>query len=65
MNMPYILTGYFANLISRMYRLADGNDFSENAMVFMQDLGNILANPFPSFHLTDLGVGVACVLNVK
>ena len=27
MNMPYILTGYFANLVSRMYRLAAGNDF--------------------------------------
>ena len=65
MNMPYILTGYFANLISRMYRLADGNDFSEKSMVFMQELGNMLANPFPSFHLTDLGIGVACGIALK
>ena len=65
MNMPYILTGYFANLVSRMYRLAAGNDFSEKAMVFMQDLGNILENPFPSFLLTDLGIGVACGIALK
>ncbi len=65
MNMPYILTGYFANLASRMYRLADGNDFSEKAMVFMQELGNMLENPFPSLHLTDLGIGVACGIALK
>lgn len=65
MNMPYILTGYFANLVSRIYRLAAGNDFSEKAMFLMQDLENILANPFPSLHLTDLGIGVACGIALK
>ena len=65
MNMTYILTGYFANLVSRMYRLAAGNDFSEKVMFFMQDLENILANPFPSLHLTDLGIGVACGIALK
>ena len=65
MNMPYILTGYFANLVSRMYRLAAGNDFSEKVMFFMQDLENILANPFPSLHLTDLGIGVAWGIALK
>ena len=46
MNMPYISIGYVADLVSRIYRTAPGEDASRKAMVLMKEVGNLFARPF-------------------
>ena len=65
MNMPYISIGYVADLVSRIYRTAPGEDASQKAMVLMKEVGNLFARPFPSLHPIDIGVGIACGVALK
>lgn len=65
MNIPYISMGYIADLISRIYRTAPGDDISQKSMVLMKELGNLFSKPFPSFHPIDIGVGIICGVALK
>lgn len=65
MNIPYISMGYIADLISRIYRTAPGDDVSQKSMVLMKELGNLFSKPFPSFHPIDIGVGIICGVALK
>lgn len=65
MNLPYILVGYCGDLLSKTYRLAEGDDVSAKAMILMQEIGNMFAKPLPSLNPIDLGVGVVCGVALK
>ena len=65
LNMPYIFTGYLANIVSRMYRTAPGKDVSEKAIVLMDRLGTVFDNPFPSLNLIDISIGIVSGVILK
>lgn len=59
MNMPYLLAGYFCNLLAGAYRDCAGSDMSETMTAFMEQLGHIFEKPLPSLYHADILIGVA------
>ena len=60
LNVPYILVGLFATNLGEAWRLAEGADSSAKLLGFFSTLPIALNNPLPSFHPTDLLVGILC-----
>ena len=60
LNVPYFLVGLFATNLGEAWRLAEGADFSAKLLGFFSTFSVALSNPLPSFHPSDLLVGIAC-----
>ena len=60
LNIPYIILGLFATNLGEAWRLAEGADFSAKLLGFFSTFSVALSNPLPSFHPSDLLVGIAC-----
>ena len=60
LNIPYFVVGLFATNLGEAWRLAEGADFSAKLLGFFATFSVALSNPLPSFHPSDLLVGVAC-----
>ena len=60
LNVPYFIVGLFATKLGEAWRLAEGADFSAKLLGFFATFSVALSNPLPSFHPSDLLVGVAC-----
>ena len=60
LNVPYILVGLFATNLGEAWRIAEGADSSAKLLGFFSTLPIALNNPLPSFHPTDLLVGILC-----
>ena len=59
-NLPYVLIGLYASKIGQAYRLAAGADFSEKLRHIGEGFAAAFVSPYPSFHLTDLAIGLCC-----
>ena len=57
-NIPYLFIALFATKVGQALRLAPGADFSEKALHMMEGIRSAFASPTPSFHPTDLCVGI-------
>ncbi len=60
LNVPYFIVGLFATNLGEAWRLAEGADFSAKLLGFFATFSVALSNPLPSFHPSDLLVGIAC-----
>ena len=60
LNVPYFIVGLFATNLGEAWRLAEGADFSAKLLGFFNTFSVALSNPLPSFHPSDLLVGIAC-----
>ena len=60
LNVPYFIVGLFATNLGEAWRLAEGSDFSAKLLGFFSTFSVALSNPLPSFHPSDLLVGIAC-----
>ena len=60
LNLPYFLAGLFATNLGEAWRMAQGADASEKVLGLMASLPMALETPWPSFHPTDLLVGILC-----
>jgi len=58
LNIPYVILGFLATDIGEAWRLAVGADASEKILGFIAMLPVALSNPLPSFHPSDLLVGI-------
>lgn len=63
--LPYAIFGYMGDLIAYAYRISEGNGFSEKITPFLDNLGIAFAKIVPSFHVMDLGAGIAVALVMK
>ena len=61
LNIPYVVIGLFATNIGEAFRIASGTNASEKVQSLVLDGAFVTAfsNPMPSFHPTDLLVGIA------
>lgn len=59
LNLPYVLAGYFCNKAAFLWRVAEGSNASDKMMVVMSQMDRMFSNPFPSFFLSDLLIGIA------
>ena len=57
-NIPYLFIALFATKIGQAIRLAPGADFSGKALHMMEGIRDAFASPMPSFHPTDLCIGI-------
>ena len=60
LNIPYFIVGLFATNLGEAWRLAEGADFSAKLLGFFATFSVALSNPLPSFHPSDLLVGIVC-----
>ena len=57
-NIPYLFIALFATKVGQALRLAPGADFSGKALHMMEGFRSAFTSPMPSFHPTDLCVGI-------
>ena len=57
-NLPYAVIGLYATKLSEAWRLTPGVDFSEKLMNIGNGFAQAFAVPLPSFHPTDLCIGL-------
>ena len=60
LNLPYFLIGLYATKLGQAWRLAAGIDASEKLLHIMDGFGSAFQSALPSFHPTDLLVGLVC-----
>ena len=65
LNLPYVLIGLFATKIGQAWRLAAGINASEKLLHIMDGFSAAFQSALPSFHPTDLLVGLACGAAMK
>ena len=58
-NLPYILFVYSFDKAAQAFRLAPGADLSAKLLSIGDGFTAAFSNPLPSFHLTDLAIGIA------
>ena len=57
-NIPYLFIALFATKLGQAVRMAPGTDFSGKALHMMEGVRDAFASPMPSFHPTDLCIGI-------
>lgn len=55
---PYLIFGYVSTKISWQYRHEDRENFFQNLLYTLNDLGGSFHNPLPSLHPADLLAGI-------
>ncbi len=58
-NLPYLLFAYPFGKVSQTFRLAPGMDLSAKLLAIGDGFHAAFSNPLPSFHPTDLLIGIA------
>ncbi|WP_295213089.1 VirD4-like conjugal transfer protein, CD1115 family [Ruminococcus sp.] len=70
-NLPFLIFGYAGDMIACAYRTAEGSNFSEKMLPFLNNLGVVFAKMLPSLNPYDLlfgaifGVAVKFLMYVK
>ncbi len=64
-NIPYAVIGLYATKLGQAARFAPGTDFSSKAIHFIEGMTQAFASPWPSFHPSDLVVGILCGLGLR
>lgn len=64
-NLPYLFIALMATKLGLAWRLAQGTDFSEKAMHIMDGLSLAFETLTPSFHATDLFVGLLAGAGIR
>ena len=64
-NIPYVFIALFATKLGQAARLAPGTDFSSKALNITEGFTLAFADLLPSFHPTDLCVGIAAAVLLK
>ena len=64
-NIPYLFIGLFATKLGQAIRLAPGSDLSGKIMHFMEGMVLAFESSMPSFHPSDLCVGIAVALGIR
>jgi type IV secretion system protein VirD4 len=57
--LPYVFIFWFADKLGMAYRLSPGNNLLMKLLSLLNTLGEVMANPLPSFDPFDLFVGAA------
>ncbi len=65
MNIPYILAGYFGDIVSREYRISTGETVWDKLSQTLGGLGEAMSKPFPSFYPKDILFGIICGIALK
>ncbi|MDD3141211.1 MAG: type IV secretory system conjugative DNA transfer family protein [Lachnospiraceae bacterium] len=65
LNLPYLLAAYFCNKVAWVYRTSSGSNAADKMMATMNGLGTMFKNPFPSFQIRDVLIGVACAIGLR
>lgn len=60
-NLPYVLVFWFANKLGGAYRMTQGADFLQRLTSSVSTLAPAMQNPFPSFDLFDICIGIVGV----
>ena len=60
LNLPYVLVGLYATKLGQAWRLAEGINASEKLLHIMDGFAAAFQSALPSFHPSDLLVGLAC-----
>ena len=60
LNIPYVFIGLFATKLGQAYRLSAGADFAAKILHIMDGFAAAFESLAPSFHPTDLLVGIIC-----
>ena len=60
LNLPYALIGLYATKLGQAWRLAEGVNASEKLLHIMDGFAAAFQSALPSFHPSDLLVGLAC-----
>ena len=66
LNIPYFIIGLLATNIGEAWRMAEGADFSAKLLGFFAAISPAFSNPMPSFHPTDLLIGIlgGCIMRL-
>ena len=64
-NLPYLLFVYLFDKLCQAVRLAPGIDVSQKLLHISRGFSEAFSNMTPSFHLLDLGVGIAGAVIVR
>ena len=66
LNLPYFLIALYATKLGEAWRMAEGADASRKILYLMDGLSAAFRSPLPSFHPSDLllGLGIGCVLRL-
>lgn len=64
-NIPYAVIGLYATKLGQAARFAPGTDFSSKAIHFIEGMTKAFDSPWPSFHPSDLVVGILCGLGLR
>ena len=65
LNIPYVFIALFATKLGQAARLAPGFDFSSKFLHIMEGFTLAFTSAMPSFHLTDLLVGICCAAGLR
>lgn len=64
-NIPYVFIALFATKLGQAWRLAPGMDFSGKALHLMEGFAAAFRSALPSFHPTDLLIGLAAAVIIR
>ena len=65
LNLPLLVFVYVGNKISWLYRMIDTVDISKKVYGCLIYFSKAFKDPFPSFHATDIAIGMLCAAAVK
>ena len=65
MNIPYIITGYFGDKLSWLYRQSDADLAAYKISYLVMNFGDGFRNPLPSIHPIDILIGIVAGLIMK
>ena len=65
LNLPLLVFVYVGNKISWLYRMIDTVDISKKVYGCLIYFSRAFRDPFPSFHATDIAMGILCAVAVK
>ena len=66
LNLPHFLIALYATKLGEAWRMAEGADASRKFLHLMDGLSAAFRSPLPSFHPSDLllGLGIGCILRL-
>ena len=65
MNFPYVIVFYLADKVAWLYRHCIGESLAEKLGILFLNFPLAFDNPFPSFQIYDIGMGVLGAVLVK
>lgn len=65
LNFPYLLFAYFINKMAWTYRNSEKEAAFDKVLDMMNRMDKAFTNPFPSFHLQDILIGIVGGITIK